>query len=284
MELGLHIADFTWDGGPATLGAALGRHARNAEQAGITRITVMDHFWQIRAVGPYEHEMLEAYTALGFIAAHTETALLHTLVTGVTYREPGLLAKAVSTLDVLSGGRAGLGIGAAWNEDESKGLGFAFPPVAERFERLEEALQICLQMWSDSEEAYQGRRYRLERTLNSPQPLRSPRPYLLIGGGGEKKTLKLVAKYADACNIGLGPESAHKLDVLRRHCDDVGRDYDQIEKTAMFAVDPSSTTEDVVRNANAARDAGFPVAYVYAHDITTPSKITDMLGEALTKL
>ncbi|MDR7277793.1 LLM class F420-dependent oxidoreductase [Catenuloplanes atrovinosus] len=284
MELGLHIADFTWDGGAAALGPALARHARTAEQAGITRITVMDHFWQIRGVGPYEHEMLEAYTALGFIAAHTETVLLHTLVTGVTYREPGLLAKAVTTLDVLSGGRAGLGVGAAWNEDESKGLGFAFPPVAERFERLEETLQICRQMWSDSEDAYQGRHYRLERTLNSPQPLRAPRPYLLIGGGGEKKTLKLVAKYADACNFGFGPDAAHKLDVLRRHCDDVGRDYAEIEKTTMFDIDPTSTTEDIVRRASAARDAGFTVTYVYAHDITTPSKITDMMGEALTKL
>jgi F420-dependent oxidoreductase-like protein len=284
MELGLHIADFTWNSGAPALGPALARHARNAEQAGITRITVMDHFWQIKGVGPYEHEMLEAYTALGFLAAATETALLHTLVTGVTYREPALLAKAVTTLDVLSGGRAGLGIGAAWNEDESKGLGFRFPPTAERFERLEEAIQITLQMWSDSEGAYQGRHYQLERTLNSPQPVRSPRPYLLIGGGGEKKTLKLVAKYADACNFGFGPDAAHKLDVLRGHCDAVGRDYAEIEKTTMISVDPTSTTEDVLRGATEARDAGFTVVYVYARDITEPSKVTDMLGEALTKL
>ena len=156
MELGLHIADFTWTGGAPALGPALARHARNAEAAGITRITVMDHFWQIRGVGPAEHEMLEAYTTLGFLAAHTQTVRLHTLVTGVIYRQPALLAKAVTTLDVLSGGRAGLGVGAAWNEDESVGLGFGFPPVAERFERLEEALQICLQMWSGSEAPYDG--------------------------------------------------------------------------------------------------------------------------------
>ena len=220
MELGLHIADFTWTGGAAALGPALARHARNAEAAGITRITVMDHFWQIRGVGPAEHEMLEAYTTLGFLAAHTQTVRLHTLVTGVIYRQPALLAKAVTTLDVLSGGRAGLGVGAAWNEAESLGLGFGFPPVAERFERLEEALQICLQMWSGSEAPYQGKHYQLGRTLNSPQSLARPHPYLMIGGGGEKKTLRLVARYADACNIGASPAAGHKLDVLKQHCDD----------------------------------------------------------------
>ncbi len=259
MEFGLHIADFTWTGGARELGPALARHVRNAEAAGIRRITVMDHFWQIRGVGPAEHEMLEAYSALGFIAAHTERALLHTLVTGVIYREPALLAKQVTTLDVLSGGRVGLGIGAAWNEEESGGLGFDFPPVAERFERLEEAIQICLQMWSDSEEPYEGKHYQLDRTLNSPQSLTRPHPYLMIGGGGEKKTLRLVAQYADACNIFGGPEAARKLDVLRAHCDAVGRDYDEIEKTAIFAIDPASTTDDIVRHREpAVADPGSP--------------------------
>src|SRR5215468_2132246 len=200
MELGLHIADFTWNSGVPALGPTLARHARNAEAAGITRITVMDHFWQIRGVGQAEHEMLEAYTVLGFLAAHTEKVLLHALVTGVIYREPGLLAKQISTLDVLSGGRARLGIGAAWNGEESAGLGFAFPPTAERFERLEETLQIILQMWSDDEGPYEGRHYQLGRTLNSPQPLSSPRPKILIGGTGERKTLRMVAQYADSCN------------------------------------------------------------------------------------
>jgi F420-dependent oxidoreductase-like protein len=284
MELGLHIADFTWNGGAAELGLRLARHAKSAEDAGITRITVMDHFWQIRGVGPAEHEMLEAYTALGFLAAHTTTAKLHTLVTGVTYREPGLLAKAVTTLDVLSGGRAGLGIGAAWNGDESAGLGFSFPPVAERFERLEEAIQICLQMWSESEAPFAGKHYQLGRTLNSPQSLSRPRPFLMIGGGGEKKTLRLVAQYADACNFWGGPDAAHKLEVLRGHCDTVGRDYEQIEKTTMLALDPSTTKDDFVREAAAMRDAGFVAAYVFARDITEPAKIIDILGSAVPEL
>jgi alkanesulfonate monooxygenase len=176
MELGLHIADFTWPGGDAELGADLVRVAKTAEDAGIARLTVMDHVWQIGVIGPPEHAMLEAYTTLGFLAANTERVLLHTLVTGVVYREPGLVAKAVSTLDVLSGGRAGLGIGAAWNDEEAKGLGLPFPPTAERFERLEEALQICLQMWGDSDKPFDGTHYHLGRTLNSPQTLTRPRP------------------------------------------------------------------------------------------------------------
>jgi alkanesulfonate monooxygenase len=284
MELGLHIADFTWAGGAPALGPALARHVREAEAAGIGRITVMDHFWQIRGVGPYEHEMLEAYAALGFIAAHTERAQLHALVTGVTYREPALLAKAVSTLNVLSGGRVGLGIGAAWNEDESRGLGFAFPPVSERFERLEEAIQICFQMWSDSEEAFDGKYYQLGRTLNSPQNVSRPHPYLMVGGSGEKKTLRLVAQYADACNIAAGPDAARKLGVLRAHCDTVGRDYGQIEKTTIFPLDPSHTADDVVATAGAMAEAGYTAAYVYARDITEPDRIIAVMGEAQSRL
>jgi F420-dependent oxidoreductase-like protein len=281
MELGLHIADFTWNGGAAALAPALARHVRNAEDAGIDRVTVMDHFWQIRGVGPAENDMLEAYTTLGFIAAHTRTVRLHTLVTGVVYREPALLAKQISTLDVLSGGRAGLGLGAAWNVDESEGLGFPFPPTPERFDRLEETIQICLQMWSDSEEPYQGQYYRLGRTLNSPQNLQRPRPYLMIGGGGEKRTLRLVAQYADACNIGAGKDAAHKLDVLRRHCDTVGRDYDDVEKTTIFSMNPTTTQDDVVRTALEMRELGFTAAYIYAHDITEPTTIIDLLALAL---
>ena len=285
MELGLHIADFTWSDGPARLGPALADHVKSAEDAGIARITVMDHFWQIRGVGPADHEMLEAYATLGFIVAHTSHVRLHTLVTGVTYREPGLLAKQISTLDVLSGGRVGLGIGAAWNDEESAGLGFAFPPTAERFERLEEAIQICLQMWSDSDAEYQGKHYQLGRTLNVPQVLQRPRPYLMIGGGGEKKTLRLVAQYADACNIGGSAEvAAHKLEVLRRHCDAVGRDYDEIEKTAIFPMDPATTTDDIVRTADELRPLGFTAAYVYAHDITDRATIIDRLGAAVPRL
>ena len=232
MELGLHVSDFTWPGGPSALGPTLARVARDAEEAGFGQLSVMDHVWQISHIGPPEHEMLEAYTALGFLAAHTTKIRLTTQVTAVTYREPGLLGKAVTTLDVLSGGRAMLGIGAAWNADESAGLGLHFPPTAERFERLEETLQIILQMWSEDEGPYQGMHYQLARTLNSPQPVSSPRPKILIGGSGEKKTLRMVAQYADACHLFGGPELKHKLDVLREHCSRLGRDYDTVEKTA----------------------------------------------------
>jgi F420-dependent oxidoreductase-like protein len=280
----MHIADFTWSGGRAALGPALAKHVRDAESAGLTRITVMDHFWQIRGVGPTETEMLEAYTVLGYLAAHTSTARLHTLVTGVIYREPALLAKMVSTLDVLSGGRAGLGIGAAWNQDESLGLGFRFPPTKERMDRLEEAIQICMQMWSASEAPFDGNHYRLGRTLNIPQPLQEPHPYLMIGGGGEKRTLKLVAQYADACNIASGPEAAHKLDVLRAHCDTTGRDYDKIEKTSMMRIDPASTADDIVRTCADMTKLGFTAMYVFASGITEPPAIVDLMGTAASQL
>src|SRR6266567_5314784 len=219
MKVGLHIADFTWDGGPPALAPQLGEIARRAEEAGVDRISVMDHVWQIGPLGPPEHEMLEAYTALGWLAAKTERVKLLTMVTAVVYREPGLLAKAVTTLDVLSGGRAILGIGAAWNADESAGLGLFFPPLSERFERLEEAILICKQMWSGDEGPFDGKHYRLARTLNSPQSLSRPHPPILIGGSGEKKTLRLVARYADSCNIAAYdlPEAARKLEVLREH-------------------------------------------------------------------
>jgi F420-dependent oxidoreductase-like protein len=197
----------------------------------------MDHFFQIGTIGPPELDMVEGYTALAFAAGQTSRIELGTLVTGVTYRHPGLLAKIVTSLDVLSGGRAWLGIGAAWNQWEHRGLGVPFPSTKERFERLEEALQICLQMWAGDQSPYAGQHYELERPLNVPQSLRRPHPPILIGGGGERKTLRLVAQYADACNLfdtGLGPDGLpHKLEVLRRHCEDVGRDYAEIEKTCL---------------------------------------------------
>ncbi|MCE3555948.1 LLM class F420-dependent oxidoreductase [Pseudonocardia sp. RS11V-5] len=233
MKLGLHIADFTYPSGPQGLADDLTRIAVTAEEAGIARVSVMDHVWQIRPVGPIENDMLEAYTTLGYLAARTERVELLAWVTAVSYRDPGMLAKLVTTLDVLSKGRAWLGIGAAWNEEEAKGLGLFFPSTAERFERLEETLRICLQMWSDDEGPFEGTHYRLERTMNVPQSLTRPHPPILIGGGGEKKTLRLVAQYADACNLFDGPELRHKLDVLRQRCEEVGRDYDEIEKTVM---------------------------------------------------
>jgi alkanesulfonate monooxygenase len=243
VEIGLHIADFTYPSGPAHLAEDLTRIATTAEEAGFARVSVMDHLWQIGVLGPPEHEMLEAYTTLGYLAARTSRVELLAWVTAVTYREPGMLAKIVSTLDVLSGGRAMLGIGAAWNGDEANGLGLTFPPTAERFERLEETLQIVQQMWSDREEPYAGTHYRLDRTLNRPQPLR--RPPILIGGGGEKKTLRLVAQYAQACNLFAFDDVERKLDVLRGHCEAVGRDYDEIEKTVMLPLDVGERGEKV---------------------------------------
>jgi F420-dependent oxidoreductase-like protein len=270
MRLGLHISDFTWPGGPPGLAGDLAAIARAADDAGFDRISVMDHVWQIGAYGPPEHEMLEAYTTLGFLAAHTSRAKLLTLVTGVVYREPGLLAKIVTTLDVLSGGRAMLGIGAAWNEEESRGLGLPFPPTAERFERLEEALQIVQRMWSGSEAPYQGRHYELARPLNRPQPLTRPHPPILIGGGGEKKTLRFVARYAQACNLFPGPDLAHKLDILRAHCEAEGRSYDDIEKTVVFAYDPGERGEHVDATIERLRELagmGFTVAHGALKDV-----------------
>ncbi|MCF7547781.1 LLM class F420-dependent oxidoreductase [Pseudonocardia sp. WMMC193] len=248
MKLGVHIADFTYPSGPAGLADDLTRIAVAAEEEGFARVSVMDHVFQIGPVGPIENDMLEAYTALGYLAARTERVQLLAWVTAVTYRDPGLLAKIVTTLDVLSKGRAMLGIGAAWNEEESTGLGLFFPPTKERFERLEETLQICLQMWGEDEGPYRGTHYSLDRTMNSPQALSRPHPPILIGGGGEQKTLRLVAQYAQACNLFAGPELSHKLDVLKQRCDEVGRDYAEIEKTVMYrfdATNPSGIVEDL---------------------------------------
>jgi F420-dependent oxidoreductase-like protein len=241
VKIGLHIPNFTWPGGPAQLGEQLAAVARTADEVGFHTISVMDHFFQIRHMGPPEQEMLEAYTTLGFLAAHTTQARLLTLVTGVIYREPAVLAKAVTTLDVLAKGRAWLGIGAAWNDEESHALGIPFPGTSERFERLEEALQIVLRMWSDDESELRGPFHTLPRPLNSPQPLTKPHPPILIGGMGEQKTLRLVAKYGDACNLfgQAGTEVLkQKLAVLREHCAREGRNFDDIYKTVTVSLDP----------------------------------------------
>jgi len=271
MKLGLQIPDFTFPGGPATLGSDLATIARTADQGGFEMIAVMDHFFQIRGVGPAEHDMLEAYTTLGYLAAHTTRAKLLTLVTGTVYRQPGLLGKIISTLDVLSGGRAWLGIGAAWNDEESRGLGFPFPPVAERFERLEETIQICLQMFAGDDKPYEGTHYQLERTLNVPLPLTRPHPPLMIGGGGEKKTLRLVARYAQACNLFPSPELARKLDVLREHCAAEGRSYDDIEKTVYYIFDTSQGPQKVLDDLGGLAQLGFTTAIgmvANVHEIT----------------
>jgi F420-dependent oxidoreductase-like protein len=263
MEIGLQIPDFTWPSGPSRLGAELAAVASTADEAGFEFISVMDHFFQIGIAGPPEHEMLEAYTTLGFLAACTKRAKLLTLVTGAIYRYPGILAKTVTTLDVLSGGRAWLGIGAAWNEEESRGLGIPFPPVAERFERLEETLQICLQMWAGDESPYRGIHYELDRPLNSPQALTRPHPPIMIGGGGERKTLRYVARYAQACNLFPGPDLARKLDVLRQHCDAENRVYDEIRKSCYFIFDVGPKGEkvnEVIDGLAALAEMGFDTA------------------------
>jgi F420-dependent oxidoreductase-like protein len=263
VRLGLHISNFTWPSVHEPMAERLGAIASTADEVGFDRISVMDHVFQIRYVGPPENEMLEAYTTLGFLAAKTESVKLYALCTAVVYRSPGLLAKAVTTLDVLTGGRAMLGIGSAWNDEESEALGLSFPPRSERYEQLEEALQICLQMWSDSEEPFVGKHFRLGRTLNSPQSVTRPHPPILIGGSGEQRTMRLVAKYADACNFFFGENLVHKLDVLREHCDREGREYDEIEKTVLYPLSPGERGSEVGRivdELGGLAELGFTVA------------------------
>ena len=262
MKIGLQIPSFTWPGGPEKIGQQLAEIARSAEQAGFYSLWVMDHFFQIGGVGPVENEMLESYSTLAYLAGLTNTVKLGTMVTGVVYRHPGVLIKTVTTLDVLSGGRAYLGIGAAWNEQEALSLGIPFPPIKERFEQLEETLQIAQQMLSGSQEPYEGKYYHLKRTLNSPQVLSKPHPPILIGGMGEKKTLRLVAKYADACNLFLrgGVDVVHaKLEILKKHCAELGRDYNEIEKTTLgtaFLAPDNMTAQSVVELCRALAKIG----------------------------
>ena len=263
MKIGLQIPSFTWPGGDAIIGSRLADIARTADNAGFFSLWVMDHFFQIHNVGKVNEPMLEGYSALSFMAAHTHRIRLGTMVTGVIYRPPGILVKTATTLDVLSGGRAYFGIGAAWNEQEARGLGVEFPPLKERFERLEETLQIAHQMWSGKVTSYEGKHFHLEETLNQPQPITRPHPPILVGGRGEKKTLLLVAKYADACNIFAreGEDMLrHKLDVLKSHCDKVGRNYDEIEKTCLDTVNLSSgnmTPRQLIDHCRKLSEIGF---------------------------
>jgi F420-dependent oxidoreductase-like protein len=263
VKFGLQVPSFTYPGGARELAGHLERIVRTADDVGFDSIWVMDHLFQIRSVGRAEEPMLEGWTALGFIAAHTKRARIGLMVGGIHYREPGIWVKAATTLDVLSGGRAWLGLGAAWNQEESAGLGFRFPPLGERFEMLEETLQIAHAMFEGelgSQGALHGRHYRPTRLLNSPQSISRPRVPIMIGGGGEQKTLRLVAQYADATNVFGGPEKIHhKWQVLRAHCEAVGRPYDEIERSTLQG------------NLRVSRDG--------ASGSETPARVIDRFGE-----
>src|SRR5438270_5004605 len=249
--LGFQIPNFTF---PGVANDRLFDHVAmlgtTAERAGFDSVWVMDHFYQLPNIGPRTDPMLEGYTTLAGIAARTKKVRIGTLVTGVTYRNPALLAKTVTTLDIVSSGRAILGLGAAWNEDEHRGYGYEFPPVGERISRLEEALQICRAMFRDEAATFEGRYYRIEGALNFPRPVQPNGPPIMIGGGGEQRTLKLVAQYADMCNIFGDPATVrHKMDVLERHCETVGRDPGTIVKTRLGSL--------LIRKTDAEADRAF---------------------------
>ena len=285
MKLGLQISSFTWPGGPESIGPTLGRIAGQADDVGFDTIWVMDHFFQIRSVGRPEGPMLEGWTALGFLAALTKRARLGLMVGGVHYRLPGLWVKAATTLDVLSGGRAWLGIGAAWNQEESRALGFPFPPLGERFEMLEETLQIAHGMWTGergSEEAFEGRHFKAGRLLNSPQSLSRPRPPIMIGGGGERKTLRLVAQYADATNVFGGPAAIHhKYEVLREHCATIGRDPDEIERSTLQTINlAAESPAQIVDRFGELADAGAQHVIFGLHHVDDPANL-ETLGRAV---
>src|ERR1700735_721332 len=257
MQLDIHVPRFTWPGGPGAIGPTFATLARTAEAIGVRTLSVMDHWFQMEMLWPAEEPMLEGYTALSFAAAKTERLRFRLLVGGVTYRHPGLLAKTITTLDVLSGGRAALGLGGGWAQGGALGLGVPFPPLRERYERLEETLQICFQMWSDDNGPYEGTHYQLAETLCSPQPVSSPRPRVLIGGGGERKTLRLVATYADACNIiGDASTGAHKVAGLHRQCEDVGRNPAEVEVTALTMAPEDAGPDAILRDAEELSAAG----------------------------
>ena len=283
MRIGIQLPSFSYGGQAADIGPTFGRLVREADQAGLDSLWVMDHFFQIRTVGSAEEPMLEGWSALAFAAAHTQRITLGTMVTGVHYRHPGVLVKTATTLDVLSGGRAWLGIGAGWNEQESRGLGIPFPSTTERFERLEETLQIALQMWAGDESPYAGRHFQLDRPLNSPSAVRRPHPPVLIGGGGEKKTLRLVAKYADACNLFDSPELPHKLEVLRDHCEREGRDQAEIEKTALHALTADATVDQAVDAVGRLAEEGVEHVIFSLKAAHQPGAVT-MLADVLAQV
>jgi F420-dependent oxidoreductase-like protein len=289
VKIGLQIPSFTWPGGPEAIGTTLARVARQADDICFDSIWVMDHFFQIRGVGAAEEPMLEGWTALGFLAANTTNARLGLMVGGVHYRLPGLWVKAATTLDVLSGGRAWLGIGAAWNEDESRSLGFPFPPLGERFEMLEETLAIAHEMFQGergSEAAWNGRLFQARRLLNSPQSISRPRVPIMIGGGGERKTLRLVAQYADATNVFGGPEQIHhKYEVIREHCAAIGRDPNEIERSTLQTVNLARQTPDaIVERFGELADAGAQHVIFSVTDVADPAQLETVGREIVPQL
>jgi F420-dependent oxidoreductase-like protein len=246
MKLGLQLNSFDWRGGPGQFPSNLADIGRAAEEAGVDRIGVADHLWQHPIMGGPEANEPECYTTLAYLAANTERIGLTAMVSGIHFRHPAVLVKTVTTLDVLSGGRAGLGVGSGHYEEETSGLGIPFPPQNERFEMLEETLQIALRMWSGEqgdERPFEGEHYGLERPLNLPQSISRPHPPIMVAGDGERKTLRLVARYADACSLRPGPQVPEKLAALRRHCEEAGTDYRSIEKTCAFLFDVGENGE-----------------------------------------
>ena len=286
MLLALHHPNFTLPGGPEALAPTLAKTAQAADAAGWSTMTLMDHYFQMESLSRAEDPMLEGYSSLGFLAGKTENIQLGLLVTGVTYRHPGLLAKIVATLDVLSGGRAMLGIGIAWYEREHIGLGVPFPPIAERYERLEESIAICRQMWSEDDGSFDGQHYALAETICEPKPLRAGGPPVVIGGSGEKKTLRMVARHADACNLfAVGPDVvAHKLDVLRGHCETEGTDYDAIEKTILVNSDPLADVDEFLTSMEQYSALGVTKAWVYCRGDDPPAWVERMSEAALPRL
>lgn len=282
MQVGLHVASFRWAGGAPAIRETLGRVGEAADAAGCQHVSVMDHYFQIDSMFAAHDPMLEAYTTLGFLAARTERVKLHVLATGVTYRHPGLLAKIVATLDALSGGRAELAIGAAWYEREHRGLGVPFPPLGERFERLEETIRVCVQMWSDDDGPFDGRHYRLAETLCSPRPARRPR--LIVCGGGERKTLRLAARYADESNViaRSSDEVARKRDVLRRHCEQIGRDPREVAMSLLYVGDAlvNGATERFVEEMRPYAALGVDTVVVMPL-VEEPVGFVERLGDAV---
>ena len=290
MKFGLQINNFTWPGSPEMISKHLARIGRTADDAGFDSIWVMDHFFQIRGLGPPEAPMLEGQTALGFLAAHTQRARLGLMVGGVHYRQPGLWIKMTTTLDILSGGRAWFGIGAAWNVFESKGLGFPFPPLGERFEWLEDTLQLANEMWSGGSGThgrFDGTHVMATHVINSPQSISRPRIPILVGGGGERKTHRLVARYADACNLfGRDPEVVRaKLAVLREHCERLGRPYDEIERTALTSIDlDAESPAEVVDRFGILAEAGAQHLIFSVRGVADTTRLERIAAEILPQL